>query len=163
MNDRIPNDPGVAPPPREDTTARVVARILRAKPKVVVGAVNPVGMIRFTLMYRPLRITSQEIRDMALLRRQLLADFLGKFLIQTNLDVFLPRIAECDDFATHVRKYPIQHVGLYIDDFQLVFEINIGLLYAVLNEELAKWIEGEKATVAWSWKFFQRMPQNPAR
>ena len=161
MSNLFPNDPGVAPPPPEDTTARVVARILRAKPKVIVGAVNPVGMVRFTLFYRPLRITPQEIRDMALLRREILADFLGKFLIQTNLDDFLPRIAECDDYATYVRRYPIQHVGLYVDDFQLVFEINIGLLYAVLNEELAKWLEGEKATVAWNWKFFQRMPPNP--
>ena len=51
MTDQIPNDPGGVTPTPEDTTARVVARILAAKPKVAIGTVSKHGMVRFTLSY----------------------------------------------------------------------------------------------------------------
>lgn len=161
MTDRIPNDPGVAPPPREDTTVRVVARILEAKPKVAVGNVGANGMVRFTLFYLPLGISQQDIRDMALLRRSLLSDFLGRFLILTNLDDFTPLLTECD-YSHYVLYYPIQRVGLRFDDQRLIFEFNMALLHLLQNEELAKLIGGEAATVKWNWDFFRRFPQNPA-
>lgn len=161
MTDRIPNAPGGVPPPTEDTTARVVGRILQAKPKVAVGNVGSNGMVRFTLFYRPLDITSQDICNMALLRRSLLADFLGQFLILTNLDDFFPLLTECD-FSYFVRRYPIQRVGLHLDNHRLIFDFNIALMFRLVNEELAKSIAGEQATVKWSWDFIRRYPKNPA-
>jgi len=141
--------------------ARVVGLILQAKPKVAVGNVGYNGMVRFTLFYRQLKISPQDIRNMALLRRSLLADFLGRFLILTNLEDFIPLLAECD-FSYYVRRYPIQHVGLHLDDHRLIFECNIAVMYRLLNEELAKSIAGEQATINWSWDFFRRYPKNPA-
>ena len=161
MNSRIPSDTGMASPPTEDSTARVVGLILQAKPKVAVGNVGYNGMVRFTLFYRPLKISPQDIRNMALLHRSLLSDFLGRFLILTNLDDFTPLLTECD-YGYFVRRYPIQHMGLYIDEHRLVFECNIALLYELLNEELAKSIAGEQATVKCNWDFFRRYPKNPA-
>jgi hypothetical protein len=161
VTDRIPNDAGAGPPPPEDTTARVVGRILNTKPKVAVGNVGANGMFRFTLFYHPLRITPQDIRHMTLLRRSVLADFLGRFLILTNLDDFLPLLTECD-FSYHVRRYPIQQMGLYLDDYRLTFECNIAVMYRLLNEEMAKSILGEQAKVKWSWDFFRRESKNPA-
>lgn len=161
MNSRIPSDTGMASPPTEDSTARVVGRILQAKPKVAVGNVGSNGMFRFTLFYRPLKISPQDIRNMALLRRSILGDFLGRFLILKNLDDFTPLLMECD-YSYFVRRYPIQHVGLHLDDHRLIFECNIAVMHRLLNEHLAKSIAGEQATINWNWDFFRRYPKNPA-
>jgi hypothetical protein len=161
MTNRIPNDLGATPPPEEDTTARVVGKILRAKPKVEIGRVDGQGMVVFTLFYRSLRIKPEEIRRMSLLRRSLLADFLGRFLILTNLDDFLPLLTECD-YTGWVRRFPHIQIGLGFDDVQMIFRFNIALLYPLINESLAKMLEGERAWVKWSWDFFRRVPQNPA-
>ena len=161
MSDRIPIDPSPVPPLPEDTTARVVGLILKAKPKVAVGTVSPSGMVKFTLFYRPLKITSQSISNMSLLHRSLLGDFLGKFLILTNLDVFMPLLTECD-YAYFVRKYPLQRIWLRFDSDRLVFDCNIAVMYRLLNENLAKTLEGEQATVKWNWDFLKRYPKNPA-
>jgi len=161
MTNRIPNDPGAAAPPPEDTTAWVVGRILESKPKVMIGGVSPQGTVTFTLFYRALHITPEEIRQMSLLRRSLLPDFLGRFLILSNLDDFLPLITECD-YVAYVRKFTHSLIGLYSDDVQLVFRFRIALLHHLFNESLAKAIAGERATVNWSWDFFRRDPKNSA-
>jgi len=149
-------------PPPEDRTARVVARILEARPKVTVGNVSEHGMVRFTLSYRPLGISPHDVGMTALLRRSMLAEFLGQYLILINLNDFLHLLTECN-YAHFVRKYPAgRYVGLHYDSHVFTFQFNIALLHRLLNEELTKALAGEKATVKWNWDFFRRDPKNPA-
>jgi len=162
MINRFFNDAEETSPPPEDRTARVVARILEAKPKVAVGNVSEHGMVRFSLSYRPLGISPHDIGCMALLRRSMLAEFLGQYLILINLNDFLHLLTECN-FPHFVRRYPAgRYVGLNYDSHELVFQFNIALLHRLLNEELTKSIAGEKVTVKWNWDFFRRDPKNPA-
>jgi len=161
MTDQIPNDPGGVPPPPEDTTARVVARILEARPKVAIGTVSEHGMVRFTLSYRPLGITPHDVGRMALLRRSMMVEFLAQYLILINLHDFLHLLTECN-YSHFVRKYPGRYVGLHYDSHVFIFQFNIALIYRLLNEELTKAIAGQKATVKCSWDFFKRDPKNPA-
>jgi len=147
-------------PVPKDSTSRVISRILNTHPKVAVVGVVSDGDFKFILFYRPLKITPQDIRNMRLLRRALLTDFIGRFLILTNLSDFLPLVTECD-YSNYVRKYPIQRMGLNFDDQRLIFTCNIALLYGLINEDLAKSILGESANVHLNWDFFQRTPKNP--
>ncbi len=161
MTEPVPSPADTEFPVPKDTTSRVISRILNTNPKVGVGGVDAGGNFKFILFYRPLKITQQDIRNMRLLRRALLADFIGRFLVQSNLNDFLPLLTECD-YSDYVRNFPIQRMGLNFDDQRLIFACNIALLYSLINEELAKSILGESANVHLNWDFFQRTPKNTA-
>ena len=162
MIPQFENNPGSwFPPLIGDTTSRVVARIIRDRPRVIVHGICKNGVVKFSLLYRPLKLTPAEIQNMAFLRYQVLVDFLGGFLMQTNIDSFLDLLVQCD-FEHYVRKGPVSHFRIVSDDKQLTFVCTVNRLYYLLNETLAKMLEGEQASVALRWDFLRRDPKNRA-
>lgn len=159
ITNRIPEAP-VAESPREDTTARVISRIVRAKPRVLIGKLWPNGDITFSLLYPSLGIRPREVCSMSLLRYGLVADFLGRFLILTNLQEFMPLILDCD-YPQHVRRFAHLQVGLAFNDQQMQFRVPVALLHWLINEAIAKQVGTEQSSVTWNWDFLHRAPPNP--
>ena len=160
MIPQFENNPGSwFPPVIGDTTSKVVARIIRDRPRVTVQKLGPTGVVKFSMNYRELNLSPLDIQKMDFLSYQILADFIGGFLLQTNIDLFLDLITECN-FEHHVRTGKVSHFRLSYDATQLFFECKICLLYYALNEVLAKTLEGEQASVALRWDFLHRSPKN---
>jgi hypothetical protein len=101
-------------PTAQDPTARVVARILKAKPAITIKDISEMGDVVFTVDLKPFGVKAACLRQASLLKTHLLADFVGEFLLRQNLNLFMDLLMN-QSYERMVGLYQHRNYGMWID------------------------------------------------
>lgn len=142
MTNRLGDMAGALPPPEvEDTTPKILAKILTSRPKVRGFTMLENGDVQFSISLSPYKISAVELRDARHLRTRWCAELIGGFLVRTNYEVFA-ELVECDDYLNWTAGKWHGGFGLWIGENQLRFQFQVSLLNLIWNESLRHELRG---------------------
>ncbi len=124
--------------PQDDPIAKIIPKILRAKPPVTIREVRESGEIVFSIDLSPLGIKEADLKGSVFLRTVATSNFIGEFLLYQNFDRFLDLLMAANDYDQMVKKFQHLHFGVSRQGLVLILTFHVSRIYDLINTDLAK-------------------------